>query len=128
MPFYSSRDGSVRSRIAELHAADCNRSLKSVARELGCNEKYVSTVYSQLGLRVGVPYSHRDILPETMQGRLINKWTPKPRNNDTCRYITLQDGRPTECGEQTGGKVYCLTCQERTQSLGANRYKSFLSV
>lgn len=35
---------------------------------------------------------------------------PKSRRNETCRKISYRDGKATECGAASNGKVYCPKC------------------
>lgn len=119
---------SMRSVIRELHEHDPKMSVKEIARRANCEPDYVYTCLSQLGLKVGHPWTDKEVKTRNRHN-VVEAYASQPVLNDYCRFVWLSGGQLHRCGVATGGHTYCPSCERHRASLHAgSKFASIRSV
>ena len=107
---------SVKALIIAQHEADPYLPVWQIAKNVGCEAKYVSACLAQEKRRVGVPGSEKTYVPH-VRHQVVASWSRKPARNTVCQYWRVIEGQASQCLQNTPvGKNYCPECEARVRS------------
>jgi len=110
---------SVKAQIIAMHEADPHVPVYRIAKEVGCDAKYVSSCLAQEKRRVGVPGSLKVYVPK-VKHQVTTEWKRRHSRNEVCQYWRIIDGQASQCLQNTPvGKNYCSECETRTRTAHA---------
>jgi hypothetical protein len=110
---------SVKAQIIAIHETDPYRPVSRIARDVGCDAKYVSSCLAQEKRRVGVPGSTKVYIPK-VKHHVTTTWKRQHSRNTICQYWRILDGSLTQCQQNTAtGKNYCTECEGKVRTAHA---------
>lgn len=110
---------SVKAQIIAMHEADPHVPVFRIAKEVGCDAKYVSSCLAQEKRRVGVPGSLKVYIPK-VKHQVTTEWKRRHSRNEVCQYWRMNAGELQQCLQNTLiGKNYCPDCETRTRTAHA---------
>ena len=110
---------SVKAQIIAMHEANPHVPVHKIAKDVGCDAKYVSSCLGMEKRRVGVPGSLKVYIPK-VKHQVTMEWTRRHSRNEVCQYWRVIDGNLTQCLHTTDmGKNYCPDCETRTRTAHA---------
>jgi hypothetical protein len=110
---------SVKAQIIAMHEADPHVPVFRIAKEVGCDAKYVSSCLAQEKRRVGVPGSFKRVTVQVSH-QVLTSWKKTHSRNEVCQYWRIQDGTLQQCLQTTLiGKNYCSKCEGKVRTVHA---------
>ena len=102
-----------------MHEADPHIPVHRIAKEVGCDAKYVSSCLAQEKRRVGVPGSFKRVTVQVSH-QVLTSWKKTHSRNEVCQYWRIQDGTLQQCLQTTLiGKNYCSKCEGKVRTVHA---------